>query len=236
METLSCKTQLSNIGTGTTPIFMLKPENVTEMTEAQFLAKLATILGWNEAKARFALDAYGQAVLDALSANKLVQAGPFVAKLAVRGSLPTMTSQPNKIDNPVVANITASGALANILKQITVVNNAEVVAAAIYEVMQNGASGVNRIESTTGQIVITGTGLAIDLNAADEGVWIANKDTGAVVKTLSVSSADHGAIRCTIPSLPATEGQYRLVIATRDGDTSKSVRTVTRMVQVAAAE
>jgi len=234
MEVLSCKTQLSNIGTGTTPIFMLKPENVTEMTEAQFLKKLAAILGWNEAKARFALDAYGQAILDALSANKYVHAGPFNAKLAVRGSLPSMTAQPNRIDNPVVANITAAGSLADALRLIEVVNNAEVVAAAIYEIMQNGASAVNRIESATGQIVITGTGLAIDTAAADEGVWLANKDTGTVVKTLSVTSADSGAIRCTVGSLPEN-GQYRLTIATRDGDATKSVRTVTRLVTVEAA-
>lgn len=234
MTQLSCKTQLSNIGTGESPIFMLKPENITEMTEAQFITKLAAVTGWSEAKARFAMDAYGQAILDALSANKYVMAGPFKAKLAIRGSVPTMTSQPNKIDNPVVANITASGALADALSLIEVVNNAEVVAAAIYEVMQTGASGINRIETTTGQIVITGTGLAIDTAAADEGVWLANKDTGVVVKTLSVTSADSGAIRCTVGSLPEN-GQYRLTIATRDGDATKSVRTVTRLVTVEAA-
>jgi hypothetical protein len=233
MDKLLCKTQLSNLGSGETPIFMLKPENVVEMTESEFLTTFARILGWSTAKARFALDAYGQAILDALSANKYVQAGPFNAKLAVKGSLQSMTEQPNKINNPVVANITAAGALKDALSLIEVVNNSEVVAAAIYEVMQAGASGVNRIESADGVITITGTGLMLDLNAADEGVWLADKNTGAVVKNADVSYSDHGVIRCAFNAASFPEdGQYRLVVATRDGDATKSVRTVTRLVQV----
>jgi len=231
METLRCKTQLSNLSSGSSPFFMLKPEDTTEMAEPEFLAAYASALGWSQAKARFALDAYSQVILDALSANRYVNAGPFTAKLAVKGSLDSMTAQPTKEANPVVANIRASGNLAARLRQITVVNAADVIAAAIYELMQDNASGLNRIENTTDTVIVTGTGLQLNAAATDEGVWLADPTTGVVAKTGTVNYSDHGVIKCKFTTLPVT-GQYRFTIATRDGDPSKSVRTLTRLVQV----
>jgi len=237
MDTLNAKTQLSNLSTAQTPIFMLKPDGVVEMREAEFLEKYAAKLGWSVSKARFALDAYTEAVLEGLSNNKLIEAGPFRAKLAIRGSVAGMTSQPNKVDNPVVANITATGGLAEALRLITVLNVSEVVAAAIYEIQQTGCLEMSKIVNATGDVVITGSGLELQANAADEGVWLENKDTGVMVGSkFSVTSSDSAVIHCTPTGPLPTNGLYRLVIATRDGDATKSVRTVKRIVTVEAAQ
>ena len=64
-------------------------------------------------------------------------------------------------------------------------------------------------------VFITGTGLAVDLVSAEEGVWL--QDGEDVVQAVAtVTEATSTTLACRFASLPS-DGTYTLVVASRDG-------------------
>ncbi len=77
-------------------------------------------------------------------------------------------------------------------------------------------------------VYISGVDLAVDAAAEDEGVWLEDEQ-GAVVAEATVTAATSTTMDCTFPTLPlASDGGYRLVVASRGGRGPKSGVAISR--------
>lgn len=233
METIEAKTTLINLSPtpGASPAFRLIPQNVRTVTYEELCQLVAEKLGAPVSKAKYEHDVLNQVVIDLLKQNCRVHTGLYAAYLNIGGSVSSVGAQPTKAANPVYVTMTPEGAVVDALRAVEVVNTAVTVMALINEVQQTGCAEMNKITMVDTPVVINGACIRVDTTKTDEGVWLADKQTGTVIGAAEVVSSD--AARCVIKfdSLPA-DGQYRLVIATRNGEPDMDVTTVGRLVTV----
>ena len=107
---------------GAQQLYRLVPTSTKTVTEAEFIALLAQEAKQGETEARFWADNYRDVLFKQLMLNNAVDLGFAYAKLYVRGSLKSASDQPTKKENPVVANITIKGSLAELMKSLEVIN------------------------------------------------------------------------------------------------------------------
>jgi len=230
---IKCKAVLANLSVGETPCYRLVPQDVKKISETEFLSRIAEKAGQDIVQARYWLDTFRDVFYAYLAANKAIDLNFLYGKLYVGGSLNSVTEQPTKEKNPVKPRICAKGDLAKAIAALDVINDTLTVAALINEVMQDDATDRNRIEAITKRVVITGNCLKIDATQTDNGVWLENVDTGVKVASGAVSYSDASTIFVSFASLPTT-GRYRLVVATRNGQSADTyaLAKVTRYVYV----
>lgn len=208
---------LSSMKVGDIPVYRLVTKNGKKLTEAEFLVLLSQKIKQSPEEARYWLDSFREVLFALLSENTSVDLGFLFAKLYIGGTIASLTDQPTKEKNPVLPRIYFKGDFAERFKQYEVVNETQTVNAILYELMQDGASDVNRIESATARIVANCNEAKIDPNQADNGVWLEKLKTSVKVCDASISYSDSSTCYFTFPELPAS-GTYRLVIATRNGE------------------
>lgn len=197
--------------------YRLNVINAQKVREGAIIARMAQISSKEPAQVRYWLDILRQAMLAELAQNHVVNLGFASARLIVRGSLKSANDQPTPENNPIAVSMNFLGDIAEVVRAYEVVNCTLTVPAVMHELMQNGASGRNRIESTSATIVINGERIEIDPNAPDEGIWLEHTVSGTKVATATVTVSTHTGAEFTFGTLPAT-GQYQLVLATRDGE------------------
>lgn len=232
-KSMNVKAVASNLKVGEKPFYRLIIDGAEIVKSEDFLRRYAAATRLPTSEAQFNLDTFAQVLSEFLLEAKTVSLPYLLAKLSIGGSVKSMTDQPTKEANPVYANISVKGQIADALSGIVLKNVTVSVDAALHEVMQNGASGVARIENS-GDIVITGKGLMIDAGAEDEGVWL--EKSGTVVKMAELKGADHNEARANFGSLDGIEnGVYDLCVATRDGKSASEcpARILRRKVTVA---
>lgn len=233
---IKVKPTLTPFSVGGNTVFRLVTDNPEKTDETKFLIGLSDKIKLGCSQCRAFLDGFRDTLFENLTENKAVDLGFMYAKLYATGSLTSLTEQPTKERNPVKACIWLRGELADQIARIECVNDTKSVEAVLYEIMQEGASGTNRIESTTALVTINGSLIALDPTQTDTGVCLTRDDSDEVVAVASVSYSDQSVIRCTFPTLPET-GRYRLVIATRNAQDPKEFVPckLTRRVQVVNA-
>ena len=233
MKQIKIKASLSNVRVGETPNYRLIPKDPMHISETEFLRRISEKAGQDRIQGRFWLDAFRDVLFTALSNNEAVDLNFLFAKLHVAGSLPSATEQPTKEANPVRPRVFLKGELMDTLSAFEVVNDTLTVEAILYEVMQDGASDRNRIESPTARVVINGNAIRLDAGQEDNGVWLEDPVTGVKVAEGTVIHSDSATCHCAFPTLPET-GKYRLALATRDGNDPNeySLAKVTRLVTV----
>jgi len=235
MDTINAKTYLSNLtAPGAAPRFFFKPDGTTNISFEQLCQLTSVKTGLPLSTVKYVLETCNQKLIDLLAANSRVHTGLYVASLGISGSVNSIGEQPNKVDNPVHAVLTPEGDIVDILKAIQVINTALTVAAIINEVQESGCAELNKLTAANTNVVVNGSCIKVDGTKTDEGVWIADKDTGVVVKNATIVSSDSARTVVKFASLP-TNGRYRLVIATRNGEEGMDVVTVDRLVTVEAA-
>lgn len=234
---ITTKAVLSNLRRGESPCYRLVPTNVTHITEKEFLERLSAAASQDPAQARYWLDTFRDQLFRLMAQNCAVDTGFLFAKLNVRGSVASATEQPTRQANPVEGVVYFKGDIAAAIRAIDVVNETLTVDAILYEVMQDGASDTNRIESADVRVVVNGARIKEDPNQSDNGVWLEDIVTGEIVSQGTVTYSDSSTCYVTFATLPPT-GRYRLAIATRDGEDPEtySLAKVTRIVQVVNGE
>ena len=155
---------------GAQQLYRLVPTSTKTVTEAEFIALLAAEAKQGETEARFWADNYRDVLFKQLMLNNAVDLGFAYAKLYVRGSLKSASDQPTKKENPVVANITIKGSLAELMKSLEVINDTMTVDVFIYELMQDGADAPGTLDTPNARVVINAKNCRIDPSRADEGV------------------------------------------------------------------
>lgn len=208
---------LSSIKVGDVPVYRLVPKNAKKLTEAEFVVLLSQKIKQSPEEARYWLDSFREVLFSQLAENTAVDLGFLFSKLYIGGTIPSLTAQPTKDGNPVLPRIYFKGEFSDRFGQYEVVNETHTVDAALYEVMQDGASGLNRIESATARIVANCNNAKIDPDQVGNGIWLEKLKTNVKVCDASISYSDSSTSYFTFPELPAS-GTYRLVIATRNGE------------------
>ena len=217
---------------GAQQLYRLVPTSTKTVTEAEFIALLAAEAKQGETEARFWADNYRDVLFKQLMLNNAVDLGFAYAKLYVRGSLKSASDQPTKKENPVVANITIKGSLAELMKSLEVINDTMTVDVFIYELMQDGADAPGTLDTPNARVVINAKNCRIDPSRADEGVWLEKAD-GTVAAVGEVTYSDSSTVYAKFATLPET-GVYTLVLATRNGESADAyaVARATRRGQV----
>lgn len=233
MDKLVSKSVLTKLPVGERTLYRLIPSNPQHIGEEEFLRYLAEEMGQTQTQGRYWLDTFRNLLFRLLSENADIDLGFLLAKLYVGGSIESISDQPTKEKNPVRGRVFFKGDFAERLKAIEVVNDTVTVAALLYELLQDGCTEQNRIESATARVVINGSNIKLDANQDDNGVWLENATTGVKVAEADVSYSDSSTCYCTFPELPPT-GKYRLVLATRNGENPEeyALAKVTRNVYV----
>ena len=235
---IKAKAVASNLGSGEHQIYRLVVSDQKKVTEDVLITRLATKMGVDKSNARFWCDNMRAVIKNALLANEAIDLGFLFGKLYVTGSLQRADQQPTKADNPVKAVCTVKGDLAAAIAALEVINDTETVAIILYEVTQDGISEVNRIESASARVVLTGSNVKIDTSKEDEGVFLEDED-GARIANGVISYSDSSVIYVTFPTLTAAKnGTARLVILGRNGQDAETyaVDRITRNVTIAIPE
>ena len=233
MKEIKVKATLSNLRVGETPKYRMIVKEPKKVDEPEFLRRLAVKVGQDRIQGRFWRDAFRDVLFASLADNEAGELNFLYAKLHVAGSLLSATEQPTKEENPVKSRVFLKGELMDALAAFDVVNDTLTVAAILYEVMQDGVTERNRIESTGARIVINGSAIRIDSAQEDNGVWLEDPKTGEKLADGTVIHSDSSTCHVKFPTLPQT-GKYRLVLATRDGNDPNefALAKVTRNVTV----
>lgn len=234
MKTVNATTVMSNLRPGEASCFRLVPQVTKRVEQGEVVSRLAKQMQSTQSKARYWLDGIGEVLLDSLAKNESVDTGFLKAKLYIQGSVDSASAQPTKEDNPVTAKIVPSGRIAELLARLSVDNVTVTVVAQLYDVMQDNASGVNRIENCVDRVVATGSNVAINPDAEDEGVWLEDSAGALAGVKATVSYSDASVAYFTFASLPES-GTYKLVYATRGGKSAAEagVKRLVRNVVVA---
>ena len=237
MKTIMTKAVLSHLSTGEVPRYRLVSTSSKHINEMAFVQRMMEVTGETDVQCRYWLDAFRRALFGALGENEAVDIGFLFAKLYVGGTIGSLTEQPTTAANPVIARIFLKGEFSELVRSIPVENTTVTVEAVLYEVMQDGASDRNRIESATARVVINGSAIRIDSQRSDNGVWLENPQTGVKVAEGTVLLSNSATCHCTLPTLPP-DGKYRLVLATRNGEDPEkyALTRLTRNVSVERKE
>lgn len=218
METLKVKTVLSQLAKGGMPCYQLYVKNQKAMTQEEFIKDFAARIGKDAAEARFINDMHGKAFAQALVSNKVINTGNLRGYLVIEGSLPSAGAKLDRAKNPVKAVILASGELKDCVAGVLAVNDTQVVEAVLYTVQYGTSPRMNTVEGT-GTLKLNGRGLKLTAANADEGVWLAKPDGTLVSDKATVTANDELTIDCSFAELPEP-GTYKLVIATRNGESA----------------
>jgi len=235
MNRIDAKTYLSNLTVpGAAVRYYLKPANTTNISFEQLCSKVASVSGLPLSTVKYVLESCNQKLVDLLVKNCRVHTGAYVASLGIGGSLASMTDQPNKINNPVHAVMTPEGDIVDALKAIEVINTTITVMALLNEVQEDGCLELSKLTTANADVVINGANLKIDTTKTDEGVWLADRTTGSLVKAATISENGSARLIVKFATLP-TDGTYDLVVATRNCEEGMDVVVVKKMVTVEAA-
>ena len=230
MAQVKFRTVLSALQKGGKACYQCVPILENKVDEAKFLADMAAITGESVARARLWLDAFGMVSrrynLDARPYNL----GFMRGTLAIKGSVKAANAKLDPAVNKIVPVLIAAGTLKSSAEGLEAVNVTPSVGAILYSVQQAGQDKPNIIVGAGGVIVINGNFINTE-DGDDTGVWLEGKD-GTIIERATISDSDHNTIDCTFAELPE-DGQYKLVIATRDGqDESFGVDRLERNVTV----
>ena len=178
---------------------------------------------WN-----YFLDALSEEIGEQLLAGYRVNLGQLTTGFAIRGAFMSEDEafDPNK--HQLVATVRTldplRGAMASVLPENITLGLSCTVAA----VMDAVTKRISQITGTN-RVLIQGQKLGISPDNPDEGVWLTDPKTGAVVATATVERSDSQTVDCTFAEPPAP-GVYTLVVSCRNG-ARESLKAATAKVK-----
>ena len=230
MAQVKFRTVLSTLQKGGKACYQCVPVFENKVDETAFLKEVAAITGESVARARLWVDAFGMVARKLNLAARPYNLGFMRGTLAIKGSVDAANAKLDPAVNKIVPVLIAAGTLKSSADGLEGVNVTPSVGAILYSIQQAGQDTPNVIVGTGGIIVINGN-FILTADGDDTGVWLEKKD-GTIAERATITESDHNTIDCTFAELPA-DGQYKLVIATRDGrDSSFGVDRLERNVTV----
>lgn len=142
--------------------------------------------------------------------------------LAIQGSTKSANEPWSSGNLKLVAYLNAKGELKSPFDGIVPINVTDAPAVVVRRALDiiNELDGYLIGEGAVNAL-ISGSGLAVNTEAEDEGCWLADYKTQAIVKVGTVTAATSYTLDVTFDSLPE-DGTYWLVVASRDQRGSES--------------
>lgn len=229
-KTIEFKAVVSNLGTGESACYRLVPVGIATMKDTEFIASFAANADIPESRAQYFMDVFAKNLVKCVMERRIVDLGWMSARLVIEGSLANMTDQPTLKDNPVRIRMTFKDNIDAALAGIVLKNISKMVEATLHEIMQQGASAINRIENAN-ELTINGNGLTQNVAAEDEGVTL--EKNGVILKKATVSYSDDTTIKAGFGELgdEITAGVYDLAVYTRAGKSASEVSTPRKLTR-----
>ena len=165
---------------------------------------------------KYFLDVLAEEIDTQLLDGNRIKLGRLLTGFAIRG---TFTSEDEAFDpekHRLVANMRLLDPLKSELAKAVPKNVTHGIArCSLGSAMDATTKGLSEVTGTN-LLLIQGMGLGITPENPDEGVWLTDPRTGAIIAVAQVERSDDQTIDCFFPEPPAP-GTYTLVISCRNG-------------------
>ena len=195
----------------------------------EMACKVGEILHKDASFGRFAIGAVELILERELGEGHRVDLGWMTLTPKLKGALKSVDEDPDpeKID----VSVSLSKSLRHTVRNLQLVNANKQGGIILYELQEDGAKELNLLCESGRRIVLNGSGLALDPQNPDEGIWL-ESETGDVVARAAVSRCDMATCNFSFSALPP-DGQYVLVVSSRNGrNKSYAPKKATRCVSV----
>lgn len=192
--------------------------------------KVGEYLHKDESFGRFAIGAVELTLERELAEGHRIDLGWMTLTPKLKGALKSVDEDPDpeKID----VSVSLSKSLRHTVRNLQLVNANRQGGIVLYEMREDGAEEQNLLREAGRRIVLNGSGLSLDPQKPDEGIWL-ESETGDVVARAAVSHCDTATCHFSFVSLPP-DGKYALVVSSRNGRSkSHASKKAKRRVSVA---
>ena len=215
----------------------IRPVLNATLTYDDTLKKVVNLSGVNAAKSRAVMDAITLVIMkEGIENQNIIRLGFGDIRVTVTGGLSDLSESINDKCKAGL-NFQPCAEIAQLLKQVELVNKTKSVALYIDVVVEQGhPTDRNMLFTPNATVSITTNCGRIDTTRDDEGIWLVNA-AGEKVATGVVTTTNAEYTLVQFPTLPEP-GQYTLVYACRNGeDASEFTPAVKRRkVTVASAD
>ena len=187
-----------------------------------------------ENEARYYCGMVRDYVVQAISEGKRLDFGAFSLKLGIKGTFAGANAPFDPEKNAVTLSLGLGAEMRKALESLRPVNATAGDRPAIQDLR---CASVNKamVLRMGEKILVSGDNLLLDTRRDDEGVWLKDADGERRLARDTVTSCTRTTLDCVFDGGEAIEpGQYRIIVATRSGDVSRSMpATAHRKVEVA---
>ena len=201
---------------GEKPVNRIVVQHNGKTGESTFKSRVARRCGYDESVVGCVMDGCGNQLKEEFAAGNRSDLGWAYAYLTAHGSADSINEPWDGRKHRLVSNFVAKEPLKSCLEGVEMVNITAGAKVVVLHVSDMVAQIDGTISGTSNvDVCVTGNGLALDIAAEDEGVWLED-DKGVVQAVATVMEATTTTLSCRFPSLPA-DGSYTLVVASRNG-------------------
>lgn len=184
--------------------------------QTTFNERVAKRCGYDTSVVGCVWNACGSQLGEELVNGNRVDLGWLYAYLTAQGSSESIREPWNSTKNRLTPTFLAKVGLKTCLNEAEKVNVTAGATVMVQHVADSVAVVDGMISGTTDvDVRITGNGLAVDISAEDEGVWLEDAK-GIVQAVATVTEATTTSLACRFATLPP-DGTYTLVVSSRNG-------------------
>ena len=208
--------RLSNLKKDDKPCYQATVKNPGVLDREELVGRLANGTGYTNEMAECFLDVLVDNLRTAYRTGMRINLGSFVGGVVMRGSSPSARTPYAKSGLKLVPYLSVTGNLRRCLDDVSAVNvteSATVIIDNVLDVEHAIPGTIIGVRDVT--VHVSGLGLKVDLAAADEGVWIEDKD-GVLLEQGRVTASTTTTLDVTFDALPE-DGAYYFVVASRGG-------------------
>lgn len=217
MAKLNYKTRLSRLKKGNRPCYQAWVAHNGTISKDEIVRSVAQRSGLSEAMVNCVLELFYQTIQEDIAKGFRFDAGQLGGGAYIQGAFESLDDQWNPDRHRLVVRLNAKGSLRSALKGHTPVNVTDGAKVSVRSVLDEAHAEDGMIIGVTDvSVQVSGTGLSVDAAAEDEGCWLANAATGAIVAQATVTDSSDTMLDCTFGELPP-DGEYMFVVASRGG-------------------
>lgn len=206
----------TNLTVGTRAVNRLVVQHNGKTGKSTFEERVAKRCGYDKSVVTCVNDGCGSQLCEELSNGNRVDLGWSYAMLTAQGSSESTREPWNPAKNRLAASFIAKDPVKTCLEGVELVNVTAGAKVMILHVSDSVAVIDGTISGTSDvDVRITGNGLALDIAAADEGVWLEDAK-GVIQAVATVTETATTSLACRFATLPE-DGTYTLVVASRNG-------------------
>jgi len=184
---------------------------------AEEIAKIHHI---NVMDARYYCSLISAYAADALCEGKRLDFGDFSLSLTIKGVFKAANSAYDPETNSLGLVATPSTKLRQRLAELRPENAGDMKKPGFRSILCRGMDPLR--EKTIrlgGEVIISGDNFLVDDSRDDEGIWLADVATGALLVRGEITQSTRTTLNCTFPAdAGLAPGEYRLVLYTRAGE------------------